>query len=410
VLIPGLCEGDPALITERVGVPVQKGPKDLREIPEYFGRQKAAGTYGAWDIEIVAEINNAPRLTRDAVRREADYFRDSGADIVDIGCTPGREFPELGGIVRDLVGAGMRVSIDSFDPGEIRTAVAAGAEMVLSVNASNLEVARELAGTNVRVVVIPDFGAGIDTLEPSIAALEGWGVRYLIDPVIEPIGFGFLASIERFGEVHRRYADAALFMGVGNITELTAADTTGVNAILMAICQEAGVRAVLTTEVIPWARGAVRELAIARQLMYQAVTQKTLPKGVDDRLLTVRDPAILAYREDELRALQAAVTDPNFRIFTDRDTITVFNNETFIRGTDIDEIFAQLYVTEATHAFYLGRELMKAKLAISLGKTYRQEGALQWGYLTPADDRVSEHVKLTQQSSRARRRQAKGDA
>ena len=52
VLIPGLCEGDPELITERVGVPVQKGPKDLREIPEYFGRQKAAGTYGAWDIEI----------------------------------------------------------------------------------------------------------------------------------------------------------------------------------------------------------------------------------------------------------------------------------------------------------------------------------------------------------------------
>lgn len=408
VLIPGLCEGDPAVITERVGVPVQKGPKDLREIPEYFGRQRAVGTYGAWDIEIVAEINNAPRLSRDAVRREADYFRDSGADIVDIGCTPGREFPELGSIVRDLVGAGMRVSIDSFDPGEIRTAVGAGAELVLSVNASNLEVARELAGTNTRVVVIPNFGAGIETLEPSIAALEGWGVRYLIDPVIEPIGFGFLASIERFGEVHRRYADAPLFMGVGNITELTAADTTGVNAILMAICQEVGVRAVLTTEVIPWARGAIRELAIARQLMYQAVTQKTLPKGVDDRLLTVRDPTILAYSQDELRALQAAVTDPNFRIFTDRDTITVFNNEIFVRGTDIDEIFAQLHVTEATHAFYLGRELMKAKLAITLGKTYRQEGALRWGYLTPADDRAAEHVKLTQRSSRSRRPQGKG--
>jgi dihydropteroate synthase len=408
VLIPGLCEGDPALITERVGVPVHKGPKDLREIPEYFGRQKAAGTYGAWDIEIVAEINNAPRLPREAVRREADYFRESGADVVDIGCTPGREFPELAGIVRELVDAGMRVSVDSFDPGEIRTAVAAGAELVLSVNRSNLDVARELAGTTTRVVVIPDFGAGIETLEPSIAALEGWGVRYLIDPVIEPIGFGFLASIERFVEVRRRHPNTPLFMGVGNITELTEADTTGVNAILMAICQEAGVRAVLTTEVIPWARGAVRELAIARQLMYQAVTQKTLPKGVDDRLLTVRDPTILVYREDELRALQAAVTDPNFRIFTDRDTITVFNNELFVRGRDIDELFAQLHVTEATHAFYLGRELMKAKLAISLGKTYRQEGALRWGYLTPPDDRAPKHVTLTQRSSRKRRPQAKG--
>src|SRR5439155_1508559 len=82
-----------------------------------------------------------------------------------------------------------------------------------------------------------------------------------------------------------------------------------------------------------------------------------------------------------------AVTDPNFRIFTDRDTITVFNSERFVRGTDIHEIFAQLGVDEASHAFYLGRELMKAKLAITLGKTYRQEGALQWGYLTPPDDR-----------------------
>ena len=410
VLIPGLCEGDPALITEHVGVPVRKGPKDLREIPEYFGREQAAGTYGAWDIEIVAEINNAPRLSREAVRREAEHFRASGADLVDIGCTPGRAFPDLGGIIQELVSAGMRVSIDSFDPGEIRTAVAAGAELVLSVNQSNLDVARELADTNTRVVVIPDFGAGIETLEPSIAALERWGVRYLIDPVIEPIGFGFVASIERFVAVRRRYADAPMFMGVGNITELTEADSTGINAILMAICQELGVRAVLTTEVIPWARGAVRELAVARQLMYHAVTQKTLPKGIDDRLLTVRDPKVLAYREDELRALHAAVTDPNFRIFADDDAITVFNNEIFVRGTDIDDLFAQLSVADAAHAFYLGRELTKAKLAITLGKTYRQEGALRWGYLTPPDDRGPKHVKLTQRSTRRRRPHAKGGA
>lgn len=407
VLIPGLCEGDPGVIAEKVGVAVEKGPKDLRQIPEYFGRAAAARDYGAYDIEIVAEINNAPRLDRAALRAEAEYYRASGADIIDIGCTPGRAFPELAAVVGELVGAGMRVSVDSFDPEEIRTAVGAGAELVLSVNRSNLDVARELAGTATRVVVIPDFGQGIDTLEPSIAALERWGVGYLIDPIIEPIGFGFLRSLERFAEVHRRYPGAGLFMGVGNITELTAADTTGVNALLMAMCEEVGVRAVLTTEVIPWARGAVRELDIARRLMYFAVTQKTLPKGVDDRLVTVKDPAILAYTEAELRELQRAVTDPNFRIFADRDTITVFNNEVFVRGTDIQEIFAQLGVDEPTHAFYLGRELMKAKLAITLGKTYRQEGALQWGYLTPPDDRGPEHVRLTQASSRSRVRRVK---
>jgi dihydropteroate synthase len=410
VLIPGLCEGDPTVIAQRVGVPVEKGPKDLRQIPQYFGRAALAPDYGGYDIEIVAEVNNAPRLAREAIRREAEHYRASGADVIDIGCTPGREFPALGEVVRELVGEGMRVSIDSFDPGEIRAAVAAGAELVLSVNASNREAARELAGSKTRVVVIPDFGQGLETLEPSVAALEQWGVSYLIDPVIEPIGFGFMRSLERYAETHRRYPAAPLFMGVGNLTELTAADTTGVNALLLAICQELGVRAVLTTEVIPWARGAVREIDIARRLMYHAVTHNALPKGVDDRLVTVKDPAILAYAEAELRELQRAVTDPNFRIFTDRDTITVFNNEKFVRGTDIHEIFAQLGVDEATHAFYLGRELMKAKLAITLGKTYRQEGALQWGYLTPPDDRGPEHVKLTQRSARSRARagRAKG--
>src|SRR5207249_2728695 len=235
-------------------------------------------------------------------RRHTRSKRDWSSDVCSSDLTPGREFPGLGDVVRELVGAGMRVSIDSFDPGEIGAAVAAGAELVLSINGSNREVARELAGSETRVVVIPDFGQGLETLEPSVAALEQWGVSYLMDPAIEA-------------------------------------------------CADA-----------------------------------------------------------ELQELQRAVTDPNYRIFTDRDSITVFNNERFVRGTDIHEIFAQLDVDEATHAFYLGRELMKAKLAITLGKTYRQEGALQWGYLTPPDDRGPEHVKLTQRSARVRARsgRAKG--
>ena len=108
----------------------------------------------------------------------------------------------------------------------------------------------------------------------------------------------------------------------------------------------------------------------------------------------------LADKATELRRLHAAVTDSNFRIFTDRATITVFNDEHFVRGTDPLELFSRLGVADPTHAFYLGRELMKAKLAITLGKTYRQEGALSWGYLTPPDDARSEHVKLTQRRRR----------
>jgi dihydropteroate synthase-like protein len=403
VLIPGLGEGDPAVIGDRFGVTAEKGPKDLREIPQYFGRAAQAPDYGKYDIEILAEVNNAPRLSHDAVMREAEYYHQSGADIIDIGCTPGLAYPGLVEAVQALRKAGRRVSIDSFDLDEIRRAVAAGAELVLSVNNSNLGIIDDLRGGTAQVVAIPDFGTGLDTLEPTLNALARAGVGYLIDPVIEPIGFGFMASLERYAEIHRRYPDARQLMGIGNITELTSADSTGVNAVLMAVCQEVGVGAILTTEVIPWARGAVREIDIARRLMYHAVRQKTLPKGVDDRLVTVKDPKILAYTEAELRQLQAAVTDPNFRIFADKETITVFNDELFVRGTDIQAIFDQLAVTDASHAFYLGKELMKAKLAISLGKTYRQEGPLAWGYLTPAEEPVREHVRIAKRGRKGGR-------
>src|SRR5690606_9529076 len=143
----------------------------------------------------------------------------------------------------------------------------------------------------------------------------------------------------------------------------------------------------------PWARGAVREADIARRLMHYAVERRSLPKRVDPRLVTVKDPEVIAYSEAELRTLQAQLKDLNYRIFTDRERIYVFNAERFVVGTDIAEIFEQLDVHEATHAFYLGKELMKARLAITLGKTYRQEGELAWGYLTPPEDASREHLK-----------------
>jgi dihydropteroate synthase len=395
ILLPGLVEGDLGALVERFGLPVERGPKDLREIPQHFGQAALARDYGAYDIEILAELNNAPKRSREDLHREAAHYHHSGADLIDVGCTPGVPFPGLADLVDELRREGSRVSIDSFDPAEIRTAVAAGAELVLSVNGSNREVIADLGGTGARAVAIPDFGGGLESLEPTLNELERSRVPYLIDPIVEPIGFGFMASLERYADVHRRYPAAAQLMGIGNITELTSADSTGINALLIGICQEVGVRAVLTTEVIPWARGSVREIDIARRLMHFAITRRTPPKQIDDRLVTIKDASILRYTEAELREMQSKVTDPNFRIYTDGAVITVFNHELFIRGTGIQEIFNQLGVDEPSHAFYLGKELAKAQLAIVLGKTYRQEGQLDWGYLTPPEDPRREHVKLT---------------
>ena len=100
-----------------------------------------------------------------------------------------------------------------------------------------------------------------------------------------------------------------------------------------------------------------------------------------------------------LQPLESSITDPNIRIFADRDWIYAFNAERFVKGTDINQIFDELGVEEHTHAFYLGKELMKASIARGLGKNYRQESPLDWGYLT-FDEPRRERVRLTARAGR----------
>lgn len=400
ILIPGLCEGDVRVIEDRFGVKTEKGPADLRDLPEYFGQAALREEYGAYDIRIFAEINNVPYMPREEILRRAQYFRENGADVIDLGCSLDRKFEDAAEVIGLLKAQGFVVSIDTFDKAEILAADRAGVDYVLSVNGANLDIAGAL---HCPVVVIPDSGEGLDTLDRNIARLERIGRPYIVDPILEPITIGFAASLDRYVQVRARYPGAELLMGIGNITELTDADTTGVNALLIGFCQELGVRHVLTTEVVEWARGAVREVDVARRLMYAAQRRGIIPKYIDNRLLTVKDARPKYSTEAELRALQSAITDPNFRIYTTRDAICVFNNRLFVSGTDIQTLFEQLEVEDPSHAFYLGKELMKARLALLLGKTYIQEQPLRWGYLTPTEEE-SRHGRVKLERTRHARR------
>ena len=392
IMIPGMCEGETGVLSERFNVPVEKGPSDLKALPSWFGQADARSSYGARDIRVFAEINHVPRLAPDTIFELAHYYREAGADVIDLGLSLGRDWLDEGpGVIAGLRAAGFTLSIDTLDPDEILMADEAGVDFVLSLNGSNRHLAERLAATP---VLIPDTPEDLDSLDATIAHLERLGKPYLVDPIVEPIGTGFAASLGRYLEVRRRHPEAEMFMGIGNLTELTEADSTGMNALLIGFCQELGIRNVLTTEVIEWARGAVRETVLAAQLMHFALEQGTVPKHVDNRLLTVKDDDFRPYAESELRELHAQVTDPNFRIFADADWIYVFNADVFVKGTDFNEIFDRLGVDEPTHAFYLGKELMKATIARALRKNYRQESPLDWGYMTFAEPR-RERVRLT---------------
>lgn len=383
LMIPGLCRVEPHELEQALGVKVEKGPKDLRDIPYYFGAGKTREGYGEYDLTILAEINDAPVMPIGEILHKARYYAACGADVIDVGCTPGQPAGNVGEIVSALRSEGFRVSIDSFDTQEILAADKAGAELLLSLNAQNLQLAPDLRCTP---VIIPDFGKGLDSLAANIEAVERLSrTQYLIDPILAPIGFGFSESLARYAEARRRFPQAEMLMGVGNVTELTDADSTGINALLTGVMSELQIRYALTTEVASWARGSVRELDLARRLMYYARRRGILPKEIDDGLLTIKDRRIDCPSEAELREMQRMVTDPNFRIFADREAIYVFNRDLFIKETDIRRIFdrltAHLGQEPISHAFYLGRELMKARLAMRLGKKYIQEEELTWGYL-----------------------------
>lgn len=386
VMISGWCQGDLDVIQDRMGVPVVRGPKDLKDLPLFFGRERVRDEdYGQYRVKILAEIVEAYRMSWDEILARAEYYRASGADIIDLGCPVQGGFANVGEVVTRLKGHGFTVSLDTFDPDTILRANDAGVDLLLSVNSQNLDLAPRL---QCRVVVIPDFDQGLASLERNIARLEEWGVSYIIDPILNPLNFGFTESLCRFHEVRQRYPDTPMLMGLGNLTELTEADSVGINALMAGVLTELGIEYVLTTEVINWTRGAVRELDLARKLMYYSHQHSILPKHIDDSLLTLKDPldGYQYYTEADLRHMQQQVRDRNFRIFADDKQVYVFNKDLFVTGIQPAEIFARLGVDEGSHGFYLGRELEKAALAVKLGKKYTQETPLRWGYLDSNGD------------------------
>lgn len=384
VMIPGLSRIDEADLARRIGKPVTRGPKDLRDIPVWFGLEAAREGYGEHAVQIFAEVNDAPRLDDRRVLAMATRYQLSGADVIDVGCVPGDPDPRrVRALVALLVREGFTVSVDTFDAAEARAADEAGASYLLSINSTNLDLARDL---RMVPVVIPDFGEGLDSLAANVAGVAARGCRrFLVDPILEPVPFGLVRSIERLAECRRRWPEGELFTGLGNITELLEADSIGVTALFAGIMAELGIQHVLTTEVANWCRGAVCEIDRARKLMHVAVTRKVLPKGIDDGLLVAKDPDPHHPTEEELRALHAEIRDPNYRIAIDGRAIFLFNARRFLKGTDIQVLFAavkeDLGHDPVGHAFYLGRELMRAQTALVLGKRYIQEEPLRWGYL-----------------------------
>jgi len=377
ILVPGRCRGDLDELSRHYGIPVERGPEELKDIPRHFNRAARAVDLSRHDTLIFAEIVDAARLDIDAIVARAHALRTDGADVIDLGCLPATPFDNLEDAVLALKGEGFRVSVDSLDLAELRRGAGAGADYLLSLTPDHLWLADE---TDAIPVLIPRESGDEASLHGAVEHLLKRGRPFLADAILDPIPYGLLASLCRYQRLRERFPGIDIMMGVGNVTELTEADTSGINAVLFGIGAELGIAAVLTTQVSGHARRAVKEADVARRVMYAARETHSLPKGLSDDLMTVHAKRPFPDSPAEIAEIAAAVRDPNFRVQVSEQGLHVYNRDGHHIARDPFEFWPRLGLQDdGGHAFYMGVELARAEIAWSLGKRYMQDQPLDWG-------------------------------
>jgi dihydropteroate synthase-like protein len=386
VIVPGRCRADLARLSAEFGVPFERGPDDLKDLPAYFGKGGRGLDLSRHDMRMFAEIVDASALSVDAILARALAMRSAGADVIDLGCLPDTPFPHLEEAVQALRAAGLAVSVDSAAPEELRRGGRAGAQFLLSLTEHTLDIARETGATP---VLIPAPHGDLASLLRAAEAADRLGIAAILDPILDPIHFGFMASLEGYAALRRALPEAEILMGTGNLTELTDADTGGITAMLLGICSELDIRNILVVQVSPHTRRTLEEHDAARRLMFAAREDASLPQEYGRALLQLHDRKPFPTTPEEIAEVAAQVRDANFRIETATDGIHVYSRAGHHVATDALSLFPKLGVeADGAHAFYLGTELAKAEVAWKLGKRYAQDEPLDWGCAVdaPAED------------------------
>jgi dihydropteroate synthase-like protein len=401
IILPGRCRADLSRLASHLGVPVVRGPDELSDLPAFFGRGGKAPDLTRFAIRIFGEIVDATALSIEALLVKAAALRISGADVIDLGCLPDTPFPHLEESIRALKAAGNSVSVDSANRQELARGAKAGADFLLSLDENGLDIAQK---TNVTPILVPAPHGDVDSLVRAAHKADELGIPFIVDPILDPIHFGFASSLARYIETRRRLPQAEMMMGTGNLTELTEADSCGATAVLIGLCSELDIRNVLTVQVSPHTRRTIEEHDAARRLMFTAREDSALPKGYNAGLLQLHDRAPFPSSPQEIAEIAAEVRDASFRIAVAEDGIHIFNRDGHHVARDAMSLFPKLGVeSDGAHAFYLGTELAKAELAFALGKRYAQDEPLDWGCAT---DKLEEDKSRLREAGHTLRKNA----
>ncbi|MCW4006443.1 MAG: dihydropteroate synthase-like protein [Candidatus Bathyarchaeota archaeon] len=459
ILVPGLIRGDATVITQATGTPAFKGPRYAADLPTVLDaltenielspvtpacdllrsrlqkkalqelaqieadhdrllKEPANFSIGAlavgksFPMRVLAEIVDAALMPDEELERLAVQFVSAGAHVVDVGMVSGGSRPEDAKRAVQAIkrAVDVPVSIDSLDPNEIKASVDAGAQLILSLDAGNVEQIAPFA-KNVAVVAIPtNQREGIFPktahervvfLEEIIAKAQKLGVkRILADLILEPSNV--LESFVAYEEFARRNPEVPLFVGVSNVTELFDADSVGVNALLARLSAEVDASMLLATEKSVKAKGTVHEEAVAAQMMFLSKRRGSVPKDLGLDLLLLKEkrsreepynPAIeKTAHTTTADSMPALVEDPKgiFKIAVDRNAKTLIalhfpNSQTttpthVVKAKTAPNLYSKIaelgLLSRLDHAAYLGSEIAKAEIALKTGKSYVQDANL----------------------------------
>lgn len=437
ILIPGMSPGDFSGLEKELGIPIRLGPKhavDLgfvlslagsfdfsTKIPacELLIERKRSNAIdkvielenvavspltlrsvkigGNSRMKVMAEIVDAGNLEKKDLIKKIIYFVENGADIIDLGMS--LDTSETG--VRNAIETaryvtGIPLSVDTLEPGLINAALDSGIDIVLSLNSKNIDKVKDGIIKNSTVsVMIPDRSDDLESLFNNMVSARSLGVENIIaDPVLEPAGHGLSRSISRYHAFRERDKTTPLFFGVGNVTELIDTDSIGVNSILSGMAMELGASILFTPEFSQKACGSVSELKTASIMMMLSQDRGSAPKDLGVDMLAIKEKRRREYGELPTNYFDAVGRekwhlDPAgcFKIeLTDEDIrnaklypgkILARNNNYAIAGSTakdiLDTIIERGLISRLDHAAYLGRELMKAELALKFKRSYSQD-------------------------------------
>ena len=383
IILPGRFRGNLDELSAHFQIPFERGPEELKDIPSFFGKAHHYDLNDT-DVLIFGEIVEAPNQSPEATLEIAQHYRANGADVIDIGFMPDTPFPQFKDTIALLKEHRFQVSVDTHNTKQLLQASQYGADYLLSLKQDTLWVADE---SEAIPIVIPDTPQQIETLYSCIEQLEKKNRAFIADPILDPIHYGFSDSIARYHRLRRDHPHIEIMMGIGNLTELTHADTAGINALLLGIISELGIKYLLTTQVSEHCRCAIREADLARRIMYAARCHSSPPTNIASGLMALHERHPFPYSPDEIKAVSESIKDKNFRIQLSEEGIHVYNRDLYKVAIEPFDFYTDLDISDdGAHAFYLGVELGRAQIAWQLGKRYNQDEELLWGCAVEAKE------------------------